>query len=148
MNKTLFLTAILSSVTANIVLAGTYEWTSGFTQGVNENMVDDGNGNDLNISCPDDEDQGVSAYATIAGKAYASTDGGFDVIVDGEQYSNPFYTDCNVCDQNFPSFWHALRSANKLQISAGGKTVNLPTKNLKQVLLPLDHKNNLCRSNW
>lgn len=150
MNKALLLTAILGCTVAGTSLAGTYEWTSGFTQGVTENMVDDGNGNDLNISCPSDESESLSAYATIAGKAYASTSdsGGFDVIVDGELYSNPFYTDCNVCNENFPSFWEALLKANKLQLSADGKTVNLPTKNLKQVLRPLNHKDNACRSTW
>lgn len=150
MNKAIFLTAILGCAVAGTALAGTYEWTSGFTQGVTENMVGDGSGNELNISCPDDEERSLSAYATIAGKEYASTDdsGGFDVIVDGEHYSNPFYTDCNVCNENFPSFWEALLKANNLQISADGKTVNLPTKNLKQVLLPLNHKGNACRTTW
>lgn len=148
MNKALLLTAILGCTVAGAALAGTYEWTSGFAQGVTENMVDDGNGNDLNISCPSDEGESLSAYATIAGKEYTSDSGGFDVIVDGDLYNNPFYTECNVCNINFPTFWEALLKANSLQLSAGGKTVNLPTKNLKQVLLPLNYKDNACRSTW
>lgn len=128
--------------------AGTYEWTSAWTQGVTENLVDDGNGNELNISCPD-ENRPVQAFATIAGKAYTSgEEGSFDVIVDGVAYSNPFYTDCHVCAQNFPSFWKALRNANNLQLTADGKTIKLPTKNLKTVLLPLDSPENSCRAAW
>ncbi len=129
--------------------AGTYEWTSGYAQGVAEYLVDDGNGNELNISCPDDDESPVVAYATIANKEYSSDDGvGFDVIVDGTSYSNPFFTDCRACSANFPGFWSALRRANNLQISANGKTLTLPTKNLKSLLLPFDNKQNICRSAW
>ncbi|MBB1606106.1 MULTISPECIES: hypothetical protein [unclassified Pseudomonas] len=146
--------ALLSSfamcvVAADTVLAGTYEWTRGYAQGVEEHFVDDGNGNELNIACPGDGEGAVSAYATIAGRQYSSNDDiGFDVIVDGTTYSNPFFTDCHVCGANFPGFWAALRKANNLQVSAEGKTVKLPTKNLSQVLLPLNSKKNLCRSAW
>lgn len=139
----------MSVMATGTVVAGTYEWTTGYAQGVQEHLVDDGNGNELNIACPDDDESAVSAYATIAGKQYASTDDiGFDVIVDGTTYSNPFFTDCHVCGANFPGFWAALRNANNLQISAEGKTVKLPTKNLSQVLQPLNSKQNLCRSGW
>ncbi|AYW72324.1 hypothetical protein N0002_07080 [Pseudomonas aeruginosa] len=135
-------------VATDTVFAGTYEWTSAYTQGVEEHLVDDGNGNELNISCPDDE-RPVTAYASITGKQYSSDKGdGFDVIVDGTTYSNPFFTDCHVCGANFPGFWAALRKANNLQISAEGKTVKLPTKNLKKVLLPYSNKQNICRSAW
>ncbi|MEN1415844.1 hypothetical protein AAIG96_28650 [Pseudomonas aeruginosa] len=128
---------------------GRFKWTTGYAQGVEEHLVDDGNGNELNISCPDDSESAVSAYATIAGRQYSSNDDiGFDVIVDGTTYSNPFFTDCHVCGANFPGFWAALRKANNLQVSAEGKTVKLPTKNLSQVLLPLNSKKNLCRSAW
>lgn len=129
--------------------AGTYEWTSGYAQGVTEYLVDDGNGNELNISCPDDDESPVVAYATIANNQYSSDDGvGFDVIVDGTSYNNPFFTDCRACSANFPGFWSALRRANNLQISANGKTLTLPTKNLKSLLLPFDNKQNICRSAW
>ena len=146
--KTLWL-PFLCGLACSPAFAGTYEWSAGYAQGVAEHLVDDGNGNELNISCPDDGETAVTAYVTIAGKAYASEkDPGFDVIVDGERYNNPFFTDCNVCSQNFPAFWKALRNANNLQISAGGKTVKLPTKNLKQVLKPFDSKTNQCRVTW
>lgn len=149
MNKKLLLTVALGAMTTNTTWAGTYEWTSGYAQGVAEHMVDDGNGNELNISCPDDDESSVTAYATIAGKQYSSDNSsGFDVVVDGVRYSNPFFTDCHVCGANFPGFWDALRNANNLQISAEGKTLKLPTKNLKKVLFPLNSKQNICRSAW
>lgn len=131
--------------------AGTYEWTSGWGMGVNEHLVDDGNGSELNISCPDYEEDGyVSAYATINGKQYSSSDGpGFDVIVDGKTYANPFYTGCRACGDIFRNeFWEALRKANRLQLSAEGRTINLPTKNIAQVLMPIDSQENSCRSEW
>lgn len=130
------------------VSAGSYEWTSGWGMGVSEHLVDDGNYNALNISCPDDEG-GVSAYATINAKEYSSNDeAGFDVIVDGEVYSNPFFTDCNVCNANFEGFWDDLRTAKRLQLSAQGQIVNLPSKNIGEVLKPLGHPENSCRSAW
>jgi hypothetical protein len=151
MNKTLLFATILGCTTAGHALAGTYEWTSGWAQGVTEYQVDDGNGNELNISCSDDEETSITAYANVAGKQYASDNngGGFDVIVDGETYSNPFFTDCNVCSDIFKNgFWADLRKANNLQISAGGKTITLPTKNLKTTLLPLSSKDNVCHAGW
>lgn len=151
MNKKLYLALVIGSMVANSVWAGTYEWTKGWAQGVTEHMVSDGNGNELNVSCSNDEETPITAYATIAGAQYASDDnrGGFDVIVDGKIYSNPFYTDCNVCSNIFRnSFWEDLRKANNLQVSAGGKTINLPTKNIKKTLLPLNHKENSCHSAW
>ncbi|MDG9853648.1 hypothetical protein N5C93_24815 [Pseudomonas nitroreducens] len=149
MKRNLLVAAFLTAVAVSAASAGTYEWTSGYAQGVQEHLVDDGNGNELNISCPDDGESAVSAYASIAGKQYSSNDDiGFDVIVDGTTYSNPFFTDCHACGSNFPGFWAALRKANNLQISAEGKTVKLPTKNLSQVLQPLNSNKNLCRSAW
>lgn len=148
MHKQLLLASLLGWLATGTAFAGTYEWTTGYAQGVQEHLVDDGNGNQLDIACPDDDESPVTAYATIAGKQYSSEGEGFNVIVDGTTFSNPFYTDCHVCGANFPGFWTALRKANNLQLSAGGKTVKLPTKNLPQVLQPLDSKKNLCRSAW
>ncbi|OHZ01904.1 hypothetical protein R5R73_15515 [Salinicola sp. LHM] len=152
MNKRLCLSFLLFCAmiaAGRSATAGTYEWTSGWGMGVSEHLVDDGNGNELNVSCPDYAEDGyVSAYATIHGKSYSSEDEGFDVIVDGETYTNPFYTDCHVCGANFPAFWEVLRKANRLQISAEGSKVTLPTKNIAAVLKPLDSPENSCRSAW
>ncbi|BCR23452.1 MULTISPECIES: hypothetical protein [Pseudomonadaceae] len=148
MNQKLLLTALLGTLLSSVAQAGTSIWTASYTQGVEEHLVDDGNGNQLNITCPDDGESAVSAYATIAGKQYSSENDGFDVIVDGTTFSNPFYTDCEACSASFPGFWAALRKANSLQLSAGGQTVKLPTQNLPQVLQPLTSKKNLCRSGW
>lgn len=130
--------------------ADTNEWTSGWGMGVSEHLVDDGNGNELNISCPDYEEDGyVRAYAKIGGRQYSSDEGnGFDVIVDGETYSNPFFTDCRACGANFSGFWEALRKANNLKLAAGGQTVNLPTRNITSVLQPLGSPENSCNSAW
>ena len=152
MHKGILLALVFGGIAVNTAWAGTYEWTSGWAQGVTEHRVDDGNGNELNISCPDDDTQSLSAYATIDGKQYASNDssgGGFDVIVDGKRYSNPFDTDCEVCSDIFKNdFYLALRKANNLQLSVAGKTVKLPTKSLKKVILPLKSKGNVCRAAW
>lgn len=89
--KILLICGLLTCASAQ---ADIYEWTSGWGMGVSEHLVDDGNGNELNISCPDyKEDDYVRAYATIGGRQYSSEKGsGFDVIVDGETYSTPFFT--------------------------------------------------------
>lgn len=145
----LFSSFAMCILAADTVFAGTYEWTTAYTQGVEEHLVDDGNGNELNISCPDDDKSPITAYANIAGKQYSSDTGdGFDMIVDGTTFSNPFYTDCHVCGANFPVFWAALRKANNLQLTASGNTVRLPTKGLRKVLPPLNNKKNICRSAW
>lgn len=48
-------------------------WHSGWGMGITEYLVDDGRGNQLNISCPDHTEDGyVRAYATIGGKSYSS----------------------------------------------------------------------------
>ncbi|HBP1969508.1 hypothetical protein FA346_26245 [Pseudomonas aeruginosa] len=149
MNSKHLLALALAWALTSTAWGGTYEWTSGWGQGVSEYQADDGNGNALSISCPDHEGGYISAYADIAGKAYSSDqEGGFDVIADGVLYSNPFFTDCRVCAANFPGFWKALRQANNLQISAEGRTVNLPTKNLEAVLRPLDDPHNSCTAAW
>ncbi|MGF6452838.1 hypothetical protein [Pseudomonas sp. ILQ215 TE3946] len=118
--------------------------------GTNEYAVDDGNGNELVIACPSDDDRYVSASATVNGQAYSSEDGqGFDLIVDGKTFHNPFYTDCRACSSIFThEFWGALRKANRLQVSAQGKVLNLPTKNLKTALPALSDKNNSCQAAW
>lgn len=150
MNKTFLTALVLGWMTAPAAWAGTYEWTSGWGQGQSEYSVDDGNSNDLLITCPDYQEDGpISALATINGQSYYSkTDTGFDVIVDGQTYSNPFFTECRVCGDNFRNgFWSALRKANRLQLTAGGQTVNLPTKNIA-LLKSLDDPENTCRSGW
>lgn len=149
MNSKHLLALALAWALTNTAWGGTYEWTSGWGQGISEYQTDDGNQNGLLISCGEQEGLAVSAYADIAGKAYSSDqEPGFDVIVDGVPYSNPFFTDCRVCAANFPGFWKALRQANNLQISAEGRTVNLPTKDLETVLRPLDDPHNSCTAAW
>jgi len=132
--------------------AGTQEWTSGWGMGVNEYQISDSNGNELAIYCPDDKATGVmSAVALVNGKKYSSKGSGteqFDIIVDGELYSNPFYTDCRACDANFPAFWEAFRAANELAISASGETISLPTTKLNELLHPYENVLNSCKSDW
>lgn len=149
MQQKLLLASLFGCVVVSSASAGTYEWTSDWAQGINEYLVDDGNGNELNISCSNEEGHPVIAFATIAGKQSSSNDEiGFDVIIDGVSYSNPFFTDCNACGNAFPAFWKALRNANRLQISDEHTTVNLPSKNLAKVVLPLDSSENSCKSAW
>jgi len=59
--------------------------------GTNEYAVEDGNGNELVIACPTEDGRYVSASITVNGQAYRSEDGqGFDLIVDGKTFRNPF----------------------------------------------------------
>ena len=94
----------------------------------------------------------ISASATIEGRRYHSDSlsggEGFDVVIDGEVYTNPFYTDCRVCGDLFPEFWQAFRQANNLYISADGVRSRLPTKNIDSVIAPLDSPENSCASAW
>jgi hypothetical protein len=122
---------------------GLYEWKSGWGQGVTEYSAEDGNGNQLSIACSDNE--AVSAIAKIGGAWYSSKDEKFDVIVDGETYSNPFNTDCRVCANNFEPFWMALRKANNIKVSAAGKSAVIPTKNISKILPAFSSKENSCR---
>tara|TARA_R110001592_G_scaffold199938_4_gene448582 strand:+ start:138 stop:593 length:456 start_codon:yes stop_codon:yes gene_type:complete len=128
--------------------AGTFEWTSGWGMGTSEYAVDDGNKNALLISCP--SEGYVSAEATIQGERYDSeSQPGFDLIVDGVTFSNPFYTDCRVCADIFKAqFWEAFRKANRLQLSVDGQVVNLPTTKLQDVTQPLDDPANGCYAAW
>ena len=147
-----YITLMSLLILTSPALAGNYEWTSGWGMGVSEYHVSDGNNNELLISCADDEYSGyISATATINGEYYSSSEhgrGGFDVIVDGEVYSNPFFTDCRVCSDIFRNFWKPFRNANNLFISAGGETVRLPTRNLNNVFYPLGNELNSCHPSW
>jgi len=150
MNHRPLLVTALGCLLTNTAFADSGTWSSGWAMGTSEYAVDDGNGNELVIACPDDEERYVSASATLNGRAFSSEDGpGFDVIVDGKTFSNPFYTDCRACSDIFTvEFWGSLREANRLQVSAQGKTITLPTRNLKTVLPALDAKDNSCRAAW
>lgn len=118
--------------------------------GANEYAVEDGNGNELVITCPAEDGRYVSASTTVNGQVYRSEDGqGFDLIVDGKTFRNPFYTDCRACSSIFThDFWGALRQAKRLQVSAQGKVITLTTQNLKTVLPALNDKNNSCQAAW
>lgn len=151
MKKTLFWAPLLWGALSAHVLAGDYEWTGGWGMGVTEYSTSDGNNNALYIACPDYDDA-VSAIATIEGQEYYSDQlaggAGFDVIVDGETFSNPFFTDCRVCGANFPAFWQAFRQANNLYVVADGVQSKLPTAQLASVVAPLDSDENTCRAAW
>lgn len=157
MEKRFLWTLLAFGAFSGPVLAGTDEWTSGWASGTTEYAVDDGNRNSLLVSCPDYQDGSstggyVSATAMVEGKNYDSDTlsggKGFDVIIDGEVYNNPFDTDCRVCGDLFPGFWQALRQANNLYISAGGIRSRLSTNNIESVIVPLDSPQNSCISAW
>jgi len=149
MKKTAIALTVAGLLSAGSVLASSPEWVSGWGMGITEYSVNDGRGNELYISCPDDEYEHVKAYATVNGNTKNSEDQpGFTVIVDGEVYDNPFFTDCRVCAANFEHFWGAFIKARELQIKVDGKTADLPTKNISKVVLPLNHPENSCTSAW
>jgi len=102
MNTKTPLMVALSRLAASTASAGTNTWTSDWAMGTTEYAVDDGNGNELVIACPNDDDRYVSASASVNGQGYSSEDGqGFDLIVDGKTFNNPFYTDCRACSSIF-----------------------------------------------
>lgn len=132
---------------------GLYEWKSGWGQGVSEYSVNDGNGNGLYIACPNDgegEEGAVSATASIGGTDFYSKDSSqqFDVVVDGETYSNPFGTSSRAGANNFPYFWAALRKANNISVVAKDKSARIPVNGITKVLLSLESKENPCRVAW
>lgn len=142
---------ILTLAASSYVHSANYEWSSGWGMGVSEYQVDDGNSNRLLISCPDYEEDGyIHAFSTINGKKYDSEeDAGFNVIIDGETYQNPFFTDCRVCGENFRNaFWESLRNANQLKLSAENVTIQLPTQKIKGILPAINSPENTCKSAW
>lgn len=158
MKKSWLWVPLLCGALSGPTLADSYEWSRGWGMGVSEYAVDDGNRNALLVSCPDyyegdSSTEGyVSATATIDGQRYDSDtlsgDRGFDVIIDGERWSDPFFTNCRACGANFPPFWEALRQANNLYVSADGVRSKLPTAGIARALPPLDSPENNCRSAW
>lgn len=101
----------------------------------------------MNFACDEnDEMSPVSGSATIAGKEFYSHNdkGGFDVIVDGVEYSNPFFVECNACSGNFPEFWTAMRKAKTIVLKAEGMTSQIPTKGLSKLTKPYNSKENPC----
>lgn len=124
-----------------------FEWQSGWGQGVSEYSVSDGNQNELLISCPD-YDGYVSASAVIQGERLSSRDQGFDVIVDGKRYENPFNTECRVCSGIFRGFWDELRDANRLAIAANGLEANLPVNGISEALPAQEDPLYNCRTEW
>lgn len=150
MNAKLILGTALFSLLSTQAWAGSGEWTSGWAMGTSEYAVDDGNGNELIIACPNDENRYISASAAIKGRGYTSeSEQGFDVIIDGKTFSNPFNTECRVCSDIFRhEFWQALRDANRLQLSAQGQVINLSTRNIKVALPALEDEDNSCRAAW
>lgn len=122
---------------------GLYQWGTGWGQGVTEYSAEDGNGNRLYIGCS--SERAVSAIATIGGEDFYSDDTGFDMVVDGETYSNPFQTDCRACSDNFPYFWAALRKANNIKVSAAGKSAVIPSNGIGNVLPEFSSPDNACQ---
>lgn len=152
MKKRWFITALGCGLLTGTALAGTNEWTAGWGMGVTEYHVSNANGNALLVASPDnaDTDQ-LRAYAFVSGREYSSHGSGaeqFDLIMDGKRYSNPFFTNCRVCDANFPLFWDAFRNANLLAIQVKDSTVHLSTTNISELFHPLGSELNSCRSAW
>jgi hypothetical protein len=126
--------------------AGTTAWDTGWGQGKTEFSAGDEKSSYLYFACDENDDTPVSASATIAGKPFYSHDdkGGFDVVVDGVEFSNPFYVECNACASNFPAFWSALRKAKTIQLKAGPLSSSVPVKGLSKLLPAYKAKGNPC----
>ncbi|WP_010628953.1 hypothetical protein [Halomonas sp. KM-1] len=145
--KKYWVVAVTLGLTIAAAPAAAFEWKSGWGQGVSEYSVSDGNQNELYIACPN-YDGYVTAYAVIQGVEFSSEGQGFDVIVDGERYSNPFNTECRVCADIFHGFWEELRRANRLRIAADGLEANLPVRGASEALPALDDPAFSCHTEW
>ncbi|WP_415769291.1 hypothetical protein [Pseudomonas sp. LB3P38] len=145
MNRAAF--AILLSLACASATAATNEWQTGWGQGKTEFFAGDEAKSYLNFACDEnDEMSPVSGSATISGKEFYSHNdkGGFDVIVDGVEYSNPFYVECNACSGNFPAFWAAMRKAKTIELKADGLTSSIPAKGFSKLTKPYASKENPC----
>lgn len=146
--KRSFLALLLISSSA-ISHASPTVWQSGFGQGKTEFFVGDEQTNYLNFACDADDETTVSASATIGGKEFYSHDdnGGFDVVVDGVEFSNPFNVDCRVCASWFEPFWKAMKKAKTIELRAHGQAGKIPVKGLSQLMKPYKSDANPCVAN-
>lgn len=136
--------------------AATYEWSSGYAQGTAIYHVDDGNGNELRLYCPEGHNKPATSTITTHGFDYHSpkitqAQGMIEVsfVIDGVRFDDPFNTSCRACESNFINgFWPALLKANNLFVHTDGYEVRFPTKGLSQVLLPLDNPANPCLTEY
>lgn len=132
--------------------AGTNEWSSGFGQGTTVYSIDDGNGNSLEISCPEGQARAASADMTTHGFSYSSPKDtakqgmvAMSFVIDGVEFEDPFNTACTACESNFVhEIWPALLKANNLIVHADGYEVRFTTKGLRDQLLSLDDPANPC----
>ncbi|WP_309140094.1 hypothetical protein [Pseudomonas sp. PDM25] len=70
MNTKLLGASLFGCLLASTASAGTNEWTADWAQGVSKYLVDDGNDNELNISCSNENDShNVTAFCQHRGKA-------------------------------------------------------------------------------
>lgn len=147
MKRSVYAAACAMLISAGPSIAGP-SWTAGWGMGVAEYAVEDADGNALLISCP--EEDYISAEAVIRGDTYRSeADSGFDVIVDGVRYSNPFFTDCRVCGDIFRSeFWDAFRTAKSIQVVGKRGSFDLPTAGLREATRSLSDVANSCHPAW
>lgn len=125
---------------------GLNEWQSGYSQGVTEYAIHDGNGNGLAIACKSDEGGSaeVVGIATIGGVEYDSKSRfDIDLVIDGKKFKNPFSTGCMACAP-FQPFWEALRNAKSAKISVDGKLVDIPLKKIAEALPEYSSKDNSC----
>nr|WP_290697392.1 hypothetical protein [Halomonas sp. UBA3074] len=143
-----FLLTFTLLVVSTTVAAASLSWSEGYGMGVVEYSVTDSTNNQLAIACPI-EDGYVSALVKIDGEYFSSEDlPGFDVVVDGELYQNPFYTDCRVCGDIFRSFWPKFREAGEINVVLGNASHRFTVKNLDNTLPELNEPDNPCRSSW
>lgn len=126
----------------------TTKWRSAWAQGINE-YISDSSDTSFVIACPDEEGE-VKATFSVGGKVFYSHDenSNFDLMIDGEKFQNPLFTDCNVCAGNFPYFWDKFINAQELSVSAGGELYEISVDGLKDTVLPLDNKDNPCRAGF
>ncbi|MDX3806160.1 MAG: hypothetical protein QHC89_07085 [Bosea sp. (in: a-proteobacteria)] len=89
-------------------------WRKGWGQGVTELSVKNGSGNELLISCNDFSPEG-SILIQIHGDG--PRPGTFEkIILDAEEFTGPFNTECRSCNANFVAVLQKLPRAKSMLV--------------------------------
>lgn len=115
-------------------------WTVGYSQGIAEYIVENGNENQFNINCNETADGMVSGIMIrISGKS-APPKSNVVIVLDGNDYK--FYTDdfggintdCHDCADTFISLWKKLKSARTMHVQmSDGRSSEFSMKNASKV---------------
>lgn len=115
-------------------------WSVGYSQGYAEYIVSNGPGNEFNISCNENAENGSTGILIdIVGKR---PPGGskINVVLDGDEISfmadssGAIETDCHVCADSFIALWKGLKTANTMLVQfSDGRSSKFTMKGASKV---------------